>query len=380
MTREQLGILSRKYLSGTATPEEKEVVEQWYYDYGEELEVFVGYTEEQTEKELHDKLLNRLRTTLHSTPRAKVIPVWKKLAAAAAVVAILTVGAWYFIQRNSSETSVQLAQQTEISPGFEQAILTTSDGNKIELGKNKLDQIKEKNGVTIRNNGSQLSYATPSSGNVVVYNTLEVPRKGVYSVQLADGTKVWLNSLSALRYPTSFPGGERRVSIKGEAYFEVAKNPHQPFVVEVEGGQEVTVLGTHFNVNAYSNEDQIRTTLLEGSVRVKAGTATHTLAPGQEAQFNLVSRDLQLKKNVDGNDVISWKNGFFVCNGKDLQAILRQVTRWYDIEIEYQGNIQPDIFEGTIERNMNLSELLIVLEITGVKFSLQGKKLIVLPQ
>lgn len=379
MTQEQLNILIRKYLSGTATTEEMKSLEQWYQDYDRNLEVYVGNEEEGSEQELHDKILNRLRTTLHSTPGAKVTPMWKKLAAAASIVALVSAGGWYLMHDRSND-STQVASQTGTNPGFEQAILTTSDGRKIQLGKNSHQPINEKNGVLISNDGHQLSYTSSTTGNSVFFNTLEVPRKGVYSLVLADGTKVWLNSLSSLTYPTSFPGRERRVSIKGEAYFEIAKNPRQPFVVDVEGGQAIEVLGTSFNVNAYTNEEQISTTLLEGAVRVKAGDQQQMLAPGQEAQFSLSGRALQVRQVADPNDVISWKNGFFVCNGKDLKAILRQVTRWYDIEVVYQGNINPEAFEGTISRNMNLSELLSMLEITGVKFSFQGRQLTVLPQ
>ena len=356
-----------------------ETLEQWYQDYGQNLEVHIGNEEEQSEQELHDKILNRLRTTLHGTAKPKVVPMWKKLAAAASIVALVSVGAWYFIRNGSTGKTVQVAQQTDVMPGFEQAVLTTSDGSKIGLGKNNQQPINEKNGVVINNDGHQLSYASSPSGNAVFFNTLEVPRKGVYSIELADGTKVWLNSLSSLTYPTSFPGRERRVSIKGEAYFEIAKNPRQPFIVDVEGGQAIEVLGTRFNVNAYTNEQQISTTLLEGAVRVKAGDRQQKLLPGQEAQFTLSDKALHIRNVADANDVISWKNGFFVCNGKDLQAILRQVTRWYDIEVEYKGAIRPESFVGTISRNMNLSELLEVLGITGVQFSLQGKRLTVLP-
>lgn len=378
MTREQLQLLINKYLSGKASEEEKALLEKWYYDYDQDLEVIIHEGEERTEQELHDKILNRLRSTIQVVPKARVIPVWKKLAAAAAVAAILTAGVWYLVSPKNSDEP-QLARQTEAGTGFDQAILTTSDGSKITLGKNDHLSINEQDGSTILNNGNQLSYTSTSSARKVFVNTLEVPRKGMYSVELADGTKVWLNSLSALQYPTAFPGKERRVFIKGEAYFEIAKNPRQPFIVEVEGGQEIEVLGTSFNVNAYTNEQLIKTTLLEGAIRVKAGKASQKLAAGQEAQLNMISKEMKVNNNINTADAISWKNGFFTCNGKDLQAILRQVARWYDIEVEYSGSVQPESFAGSISRNMNLSELLNVLEITGVQFSLQGKKLTVLP-
>jgi transmembrane sensor len=379
MTREQLQPLIEKYLSGNATEEELALMEKWYYDYDQDLEVIVHDGEESTEEELHDKILSRLRATIGMVPKARVVPLWKKLAAAAAVAALLSAGAWYLIDQRSGDTSSQVAQQTGANAGFEQAILTTSDGSKIELGKNNHLPINEKDGSTISNNGNQLSYTASSTARNVFYNTLEVPRRGMYSVELADGTKVWLNSLSSLKYATSFPGKERRVSIKGEAFFEIAKNPRQPFIVEVDGGQEIEVLGTSFNVNAYTNEQLIRTTLLEGAIRVKAGNANQKLAAGQEAQLNIISREMILNNHINATDAISWKDGFFVCNGKDLQAILRQVARWYDIEVEYKGSIQPESFAGSISRNMDLSELLKVLEITGVQFSLQGRKLTVLP-
>jgi transmembrane sensor len=379
MTREQLQPLIEKYLSGSATEDEKALLEKWYYDYDQELEVIVHDGEERTEEELHDTILNRLRATIDMAPKTRIVPLWKKLAAAAAVAAVLSAGAWYLINQRSGDTSSQVAQETGASAGFEQATLITSDGSKIELGKNDHLSINEKDGSTIRNKGNLLSYTASSKARNVFYNTLEVPRRGMYSVELADGTKVWLNSLSSLKYPTSFPGKERRVSIKGEAFFEIAKNPRQPFIVEVEGGQEIEVLGTSFNVNAYTNEQLIRTTLLEGAIRVKAGNANQKLSAGQEVQLNMLSREMTMNNHVNAADAISWKDGFFVCNGKDLQAILRQVARWYDIEVEYQGSIQPESFAGSISRNMDLSELLKVLEITGVQFSLQGRKLTVLP-
>lgn len=375
MNKEQLALLLRKFLSGTASDEEKKVLEKWYDDFGSELQVTVSG--EKSEAELHDKMLRRLNEEINVLQPSRAVPLWKRLAVAASVLVILSAMAVYFFTKSDGR-GVQVAVQTDIAPGTEHAVLIRSDGSRVVLGTDSNAAINEQQGVVIQNTGKQLSYAG-APANVVLYNTLEVPLKGVYSIILADGTKVWLNSVSSLYYPTAFPGKERRVKIKGEAYFEVSKNRNKPFIVEVDGKQEIEVLGTQFNVNAYSDEEFLKTTLLEGSIKIKADRSQKILLPGQEARYAVANKSLQLNKNADIDGAVSWKNGYFSAEGKDLKTILRQAMRWYDIEVEYRGDIQAETFAGEIPRNINLSELLKVLEITGVHFTLQGKKLTVLP-
>jgi ferric-dicitrate binding protein FerR (iron transport regulator) len=192
---------------------------------------------------------------------------------------------------------------------------------------------------------------------------------------LADGTKVWLNAASSLRFPAAFAGKERIVELNGEGYFEVAKNASMPFHVRVHD-MDVQVLGTHFNINAYTDETAMRTTLLEGSVQVSQGEQTQLLTPGQQAAASQ-NGQIQLADGVDVEEVMAWKNGMFQFQGADLETILRQAARWYDIDVEYKQRIS-DRFSGQISKNVNLSQLLKILELTGkVHFEIEGRKIIV---
>ena len=209
------------------------------------------------------------------------------------------------------------------------------------------------------------------------YNTLENPRGSkVINMALADGSKVWLNAGSSLTYPIAFVGSERKVSVTGEAYFEVAHDASKPFVVH-NGAMDVQVLGTHLNVNAFEDDDNnIKVTLLEGSVKISNGNSNGLLKPGQQA---LVSKEVKVLDDVDLNKVMAWKNGYFQFDKASLQSVLKQVSRWYDVKVIYEGTNQPREFVGEIERDLSLSEVLRILEINKVHFTLEGKELTVKP-
>lgn len=220
-------------------------------------------------------------------------------------------------------------------------------------------------------------HPSDSGGDKVLYNTISTPRGGQYQVVLADGSSVWLNSESFLRFPTDFMGKERRVEISGEAYFEIVKNKAMPFVVSINGA-EVQVLGTHFNVKAYKDETLLKTTLLEGSVKFVAGHTTLTLKPGQQSQLK-EDGDVNVLSGVDVDKVVAWKNGYFDFDGEDLATITKQLSRWYDIEVIGTGKID-DRFYAEIPRNTKLSDVLHALELTGkVHFLIDGKKVMVKP-
>jgi ferric-dicitrate binding protein FerR (iron transport regulator) len=209
-----------------------------------------------------------------------------------------------------------------------------------------------------------------------LYNTMSTPAGGEYQLTLADGTKVWLNAASSITFPTSFTGKERKVSISGEAYFEVASNPSHPFIVSARG-MDVTVLGTHFNINAYADEGSIRTTLLEGSVRVASerdGQARE-ISPGQQSSLDPAGGMHVREVNTD--EVIAWKNGLFQFNKTDIQTMMRQISRWYNIEVKFAGPVNEQ-FSGIIPRNITLTELLTVLKTVKVKFAIDGNKLTVM--
>lgn len=207
---------------------------------------------------------------------------------------------------------------------------------------------------------------------------MSTPVGGIYQLILQDGSKVWLNSSSSIRYPTEFTDKERSVEISGEAYFEIVKNAAKPFIVKVNNLAEVKVLGTHFNVNAYTDEAEVKTTLLEGAVNISQGNKSSTLSPGQQAQINQ-SGFIKRVDNVDLDEAVAWKNGNFLFNSATLPAVLRQAARWYDLEIVYEGKVPPDKFSGQIPRSVNLSSLLKWMQWSDVHFKLEEKKLIIKP-
>jgi transmembrane sensor len=223
-----------------------------------------------------------------------------------------------------------------------------------------------------------LSYNTlKNKSSEVVYNTISTPRGGQYQLMLADGSKVWLNAASSLRFPASFVGKERKVELLGEAYFEVAKNAKMPFKVKVNG-MEVEVLGTHFNINSYENESTIRTTLLEGSVKINKNNSSSLLKPGQQAQMNKAG-EIKIINDADVEEAIAWKEGKFQFDRADIHDIMRQLTRWYDVDVEYKGTVSSH-FGGTISRDVNLSQVLNMLHLTGeVKFQVEDRKVVVMP-
>jgi len=255
--------------------------------------------------------------------------------------------------------------------------------------------VATQNGTQVLLKGGGLAYAAAGSATrEVMYNTMTTPKGRQFQVTLPDGTMVWLNAASSLHFPTVFTGGERQVTVTGEAYFEVARNIDMPFKVNVNGKAVVEVLGTHFNVNAYDNEDAINTTLLKGSVRVSQipaslvqGQSSVTLEPGQQAQIAHHSRQAQSKTqsgiklitDADLNKVMAWKNGLFNFEGASLVEVMRQIERWYDIDVIYEKGIPNIEFEGKMTKDVPLKDLLVMLEKSDIHFRIEDSKLIVLP-
>jgi transmembrane sensor len=280
-------------------------------------------------------------------------------------------------------TDPHLSAQHDIAPGKEGAILVLADGSEIVLdsaGKGNL--ALQGNSQVIKLENGDLTYVTSGNKNNTeeVFNTMRTPAGNQYKLVLEDGTKVWLNAASSITYPAVFTGKERRVKIKGEAYFEVAKNISKPFLIDVEGRFDIQVLGTAFNVNAYPDEKSLNTTLLHGSVKIKAtadaGNNAIFLKPGEQAQV-AANGNIRIEKNIDREKVMAWKNGFFNFNDADLQEVMREVARWYDIEVVYEGTPPAIEFVGKISRNLTLSQLLNGLKGTGFNFKVEGRKLII---
>lgn len=299
----------------------------------------------------------------------------------------------YFFTKNPEQTAPRLTQHTQtvtstgdVPPGKDRAALILANGDTVLLGDLQQGDIAtEGNTKVINLNNGVLAYeAADNNSNAVakpmVYNSITTPRAGKYALELQDGTKVWLNAASSLRYPVAFTGKERVVEVTGEAYFEVAANARQPFIVKA-GSHTVDVLGTHFNISAYPEDKTVNTTLLEGSVRVTNGEVSQYLIPGQQAQSGKTNAAIQLVTNPDLEDVMAWKNGIFYLNGSNLEHLMLQVGRWYNMDVEYVNvNKSAGRFMGTIPRDVPLSQVLYLLELTGsIHFTVEDHKILVRP-
>jgi ferric-dicitrate binding protein FerR (iron transport regulator) len=314
-----------------------------------------------------------------------VRPLYRRWWAAAAVFLLLATSGYFLWQQNVGTAVTHASSEfpfravKDMAPGGDKAVLTLADGSKVTLDTAANGAITKQGDVTVMKLGAQLAYT--SAGNplstTVLYNTITTPRGGQYRLVLADGTKVWLNAASSLRFPTAFTGRERAVEVTGEAYFEVTHNAAMPFVVR-NGQAAVTVLGTHFNVMAYQDEPSLTVTLLQGSVRVSQGNATRLLQPGQQASIGAGSAAISIVKDIDVDHIVSWKNGLFDFDDESLAVVMRQLSRWYDAEVRYTGEMPEGHYTGAIRRQANLSEVLKMLELAGgVHFSIEQKRIVV---
>jgi hypothetical protein len=301
---------------------------------------------------------------------------WMKIASV-----ILFVFAAYIYVTYSDEAKVNRPQiavtkkPLPFTPG-NHTVLTMADGTKILLDSLENGAIQHGNLSISKKNGLVVFNASSSNASESLsYNTLSTPRGGQYKVILADGSEVWLNASSSLRFPTSFKGNKREVELKGEGYFEVAKNKAKPFYVSVDD-MMIKVLGTHFNVNAYSDDNTIKTSLLEGSVKITRGKAEGLLKPGEQGIVTKDKGKVEIKE-VNVSEVMAWKNGLFQFDGADIVTIMNQISRWYDVDIVYSGKVPVRHFQGKISRDAALSQVLKILELSNVKFKMEGKKIIV---
>lgn len=303
---------------------------------------------------------------------------WKRVAAAAVLVFFISGVVYRYGRDKKNELAEKKVESPAvILPGGNRAMLTIADGNVIVLDSMQNGLLSQQGNTDIKKQGASLVYhtAAPVATEEAVFNTLSTPRGGQYQLTLPDGSRVWLNAASSLHFPVAFTGSVRDVELTGEAYFEIAENKEKPFRVKV-GGMRVEVLGTHFNVKAYKEEDAIRTSLLEGKVKVVKGGLTDMLQPGQQAILHTASGGYK-KINVNMDGVVAWKNGLFQFDGDDITGIMRQIDRWYDVEVVYPDKVPVRRFEGKISRNAQLTDVLHILELSGVKFKVEGKKITV---
>ncbi|TDQ11493.1 FecR family protein [Pedobacter metabolipauper] len=332
-----------------------------------------------------DRIFNQITT--HKSFRtnqkqAKISPLnIKRIIGYAASLLIIVAGAltWYISNLKPDASQTAKINNNSISVGSKKAILTLADGSTIQLHDTDTGKIALQGNLSVMQNKGQLAYnVINNAANEYSENTMTTPKGGEYQLVLQDGSKVWLNAASSITYPVEFNGKERRVKIQGEAYFEIAKNAAKPFIVEANG-TEVKVLGTHFNVSAYADDSFIKTTLVEGSVNVSKGEKHALLKPNQQALITKTSDHIAVT-NVDVEEALAWKNGYFIFNGEDIRSVMKSVSRWYDVEVEFKGALNGKTFGGTISRFGNIKDLLKTIELTeAIHFEIKERRVIVMP-
>lgn len=385
---ERIAYLISGYIRETLTNAEHEELDDWAAASDENMQLF----EELTDKKNIQKALDWINTTnterafkrvkrrLSFAPARSFRKYWYYSVAASFTLCIAIL---LFINFKNTVTvkpeSPTVAVLQDVAPGGDRAILTLADGSTIVLNQAEDGTLATQGNSRITKQSGSLAYSTTAaSGISPLYNTITTPRGGTYLLTLSDGTRIWLNAASSIRFPVIFTGDERRVAMTGEVYFEVAKNAARPFRVEVKDrSMEVEVLGTHFNINAYTDETSIETTLLEGSVKVSGAGKQAVLKPGQQSQFSPAS--LLSVREADTDQAIAWRNGLFQFSNAEITELMRQLSRWYDIEVKYEGVMPAIRTTGKAPRNISLASLLKILELSGIHYKIEEGKLIVMP-
>lgn len=389
---QQIINILHKINAGSVTPAEQSFFDQWlentpadeYYQildaYAAELDA--SQATASADPVLLIKIQQRLAGHDHTV---KILPLKKYLRfslVAASLLIFISTGYLIFSPRTGQQFTAN-KQKNDVAPGGNNAILTLANGTKIVLNSASSGRIaqqghievnKIQDGVLVYDAGKQTDQADTADMQLAK-NTITTPKGGQYQVVLPDGSKIWLNSMSSLTFPASFTGKERNVKLTGEAYFEVAKNKEKPFIVDASGTQ-VKVLGTHFNIMAYQDENSVNATLLEGSVKVIHGGKSKIIIPGQMAR---VTDNIEIS-SVNINHIVAWKNGKFAFSGEKIESIMRKISRWYNVDIIYSGSVTRQTFIGSVSKYKNVSEVLKVLELTDlVHFKVEGRRITVMP-
>ncbi len=394
MDKKDLLEILKKYRIGTATREEVEFLLA-YYDLFEVEEDVIAAKSTADVKALKEEIRAGINDKITGKPAAPIryINARFKWFAAASVLLIVAAGAVVYNLRQPAAQSVTAGNGTpaaptinDIAPGGNQAMLTLADGSVVALGDKANGVISQQQGTLVKKTADgHVVYTENKKSAAPAINTITTPNGGQYRLTLPDGTNVWLNAASSITFPTSFTAAAREVQLTGEAYFEVARDKRHPFKV-ISQNQLVEVLGTHFNVNTYPDEPAAKTTLLEGSVKVNRiggvtnkATASKILAPGQQSVVTGANEPIRVQ-SADTEEAVAWKNGYFKFDRVDIQTIMRQVARWYNVEVEYRGGISDDVFVGKIARSENVSGVLKILALSRIKTSIEGRTIIVMNQ
>jgi len=371
--KQRLNYLLEKYLNGSITDGEKKELGDLYKDANLKDAVYPDDRESVSER-----MLSRLKSEIQQEKTGgSFFKSWRIGVAAAAIIAVFGI---YIATRTAAPkmTAKQSPAKQAILPGTNVAVLTLGNGKSILLNGGNIGKLAVQGGTTITKNAAgQISYqASDNDGNnnEIVFNTITTPMGGQFRVTLPDGSNVWLNAASSLTYPNRFTGNQRHVELHGEAYFEIFKDKNSPFTVTAEDAN-IKVLGTHFNVMAYKNEPSINTTLLEGSVSLSSKNGHALLVPGQQGAVDNKAQNITLRE-VNVEDAVAWKNGYFSFRKQNLPAAMNKIARWYNVDVEYSGNVNNKVLGGTVSRSENIQELLNYLELTGIaKFKIEGRRI-----
>jgi ferric-dicitrate binding protein FerR (iron transport regulator) len=382
-----------RYRNGSCSTAEKELVEQWYNQLMETGDCQLGDDEKAVLMQaMESRLLDRINAgTITERPVYSIsfLQRTRWLAAAAIFIVLAGIGTYFifFNKQTQADTIAKAPAQHDVkAPQANKAVVILANGRQVYLDSIKNGQLAQQGTVKlVKLPGGEIAYQA-AGGEIIKkieYNTLVIPKGSqVATMTLSDGSKVWLNAGSSITYPILFTGNERKVVIDGEAYFEVAHNDGMPFKV-VKGGMQVQVLGTHFNINAYQNEADIKVTLLEGSVRLVNGNGKAVIKPGQQAQLKEIDHNnaagIRVVNDVNIDKVMAWKNGLFDFEDATLQEVMRQLERWYDIEVLYEKNVPAIEFLGKMGKDLTLREVLRGLELSKVHWKIEGRKVTIMP-
>jgi len=382
MDKEQINKLLERYLNGLCTEEEKQLLELWF------TQRAANEHWEWESQEDHLATANQIRSHFQQVMKGAAVTYsrpqrFKPLAIAASFLFLVgTALCFYFFDVQKDDLRVERFQPMEQYALKETALLAFADGSQVLLDTVADGILHEFDHVVLRKVGqNELRYEVKSEGHSIgvqdELNQLIIPKGRDFKLTLVDGTQIWINAASSLTYPASFTGKERKISLNGEAYFEVAKNKSQPFKVMARH-TAIYVMGTSFNVSAYDDEDRVVTTLAEGKVQVANPFKKMELAPSQQAINYVAKNEIDLC-NVEVDSVLAWKNGYFVFENQDITAIMKNISRWYNIEVSYQGPVSKRRFGGTFSRTKSIVELLNYLEsIGGIRFKQEGRRIIVM--
>lgn len=396
MKEKIVGLLQKRINGISLSEDERKMLDEWLSRsvhnrrlYGEvmdpeylqqEIKSMLDLDSKALWKKINDRI-PRKQSPIADLFRSRIF----RYSAAAALLILITTYILFVkptTQLQEMVTESQPSAVPDLPPGTEKATLTLDDGTVLILDNQSNGRIAEQGNTIIVKEDGLLAYNpdNKTQSTDVFYNTIATRRANFFSsLVLADGTKVWLDAESSIRYPTAFTGDDRVVEVTGQIYFEVAKNPSKPFRVRASEGMTIEVLGTHFNINSYNDESAVKTTLLEGAVKITTGTGKVSfLKPGQQAMSNKKG-EISVSSNVDTEETVAWKNGVFLVQNADIETVMRQVQRWYDVEVVYEGTIDRKFF-ADISRSVQVSKLLAILEKTGfVRFRIEGKRITVMP-